>query len=104
MQFRSLPTTAAILLAAAGMLAAPHAGMAAGLTGGSSAAAASASFVVNGKSGTLAPQFPVSGTAPPAYSKSVAKTSAPPVSQTFSILTLAATLNNIKDTATSAGL
>jgi hypothetical protein len=103
MQFSSLPTTAALLLTVAGTLAAPHAGMAAGLTGGSSSSAASATFIVNGSSGTLAPQLVASGTAPPAYSKMVTKATAT-ANQTFSLLTLAATLHNIKDTASSTGL
>jgi hypothetical protein len=103
MLYRSI-LTAAIVLTASGLLAPQTTQAATTITGGSSASAASAIFVVNGKSGKLAPQFVASGIAPPAYTSSVTKGTVPPVSQTFNILTLAATLDNLKDTATSVGL
>lgn len=92
----------AIALAALATLAAPEAAKAATLTAGSSASAVSASFVVNGKSGTLAPQVQAAGSGTKAYSSTVSKPSLK-ASQTFDILTLSATINSIKDSASSAG-
>jgi len=89
----------AIALACLGSFASP----AATLTAGSNASAISASFVVNGKAGALAPQALASGSAPPAYSKA---TSVPSLSksQQFDILTLTGTGKNIKDTATGTAV
>ncbi len=97
---RSIITVAGITLSTLGTWGVPNASAAATLTAGSSASAASASFVVNGKAGKLAPQAVASGKAPPNYNKVV---SVPTLqkSQTFDILTLSATANNVKDAASS---
>lgn len=102
MLHRLLSNSTGVALMALGTLAAPHAGKAATLTAGSSASAVSASFVVNGKTGKLAPQLVASGSGSTAYNSTVSKPSLK-ASQTFDILTLSATVNNIKDSASSAG-
>ena len=103
MQFRSTLAATAVVFACLGSMAAPHAVMAATLTAGSSASAASANFVVNGKSGKLAPQAQAAGAGSKAYSSTVSKPSLK-ASQAFDVLTLNATINKVEDIAASPGL
>ena len=102
MHFRPILTTACVALVALGSVTTTGTLMGATLSAESSASAVSAAFTVNGKSGKLAPQLPASGTGSTAYSKTVTKPSLS-ANQTFDILTLAAKLNSIKDTASSLG-